>query len=117
MRKSTGAFKGSVASGRGRSSRKAIPLNLVGGGALAFVVLGCVFTVYNNVFGASIYPSIAASGIEPAISPPVRSAAVKRPSTIALLTAAYTPEAARSSFADRFPLAERAAEPAPQVTA
>src|SRR3954466_14357855 len=113
MRKSTGAFNGSVASGRGRSSRKAIPLKLAGGGALAFVVLGCVLTVYNNVFGASIYPSISASSIEPAISQPLRTAA-KRPSTTALLTAAYTPEPAATSFADRFPLAERAAEPAPQ---
>src|SRR3954447_15727330 len=114
MRKSTGALKGSVASGRGRSSRKAIPLNIIGGGALAFVVLGCVFTVYNNVFGASIYPSIATSGIEQAIGPAPMRTAAKRPSTIALLTAAYTPEPAASTFSDRFPLAERTPEPAPQ---
>jgi hypothetical protein len=116
MRKSTGAFKGSTAGRRGFSSRKANPLNIFGGAALAFVVLGCAWIVHNNVFGASIYPSITASGIEPAISPPLRIAA-KRPSTVALLTAAYTPEPASLNFSDRFPLAERAPEPAPQVTA
>jgi hypothetical protein len=116
MRKSTGAFNGSTAGRRGCSSRKANPLSIVGGAALAFVVLGCVWTLYNNVFGASIYPTITASGIEPAISPPQHTAA-KRASTVALLTAAYTPEPASSTFADRFPLAERAPEPAPQVTA
>jgi hypothetical protein len=116
MRKSTGAFKGSTAGRRGFSSRKANPLNIFGGAALAFVVLGCAWIVHNNVFGASIYPSITASGIEPAISPQLRIAA-KRPSTVALLTAAYTPEPASLNFSDRFPLAERAPEPAPQVTA
>jgi hypothetical protein len=116
MRKSTGAFNGPTAGRRGFSSRKANPLNIFGGAALAFVVLGCAWTVHSNVFGASIYPSITASGIEPAISPPLRTAA-KRPSTAALLTAAYTPEPASSTFSDRFPLAERAPEPAPQVTA
>lgn len=116
MRKSTGAFKGSTAGRRGFSSRKSNPLNIVGGAALAFAVLGCVWTLHNNVFGASIYPSITASGIEPAISAPMRTAA-KRTSTVALLTAAYTPEPASLNFSDRFPLAERAPEPAPQVTA
>jgi hypothetical protein len=116
MRKSTGAFNGSTAGRRGFSSRKANPLSIVGGAALAFVVLGCVWTLYNNVFGASIYPTITASGIEPAISPPQHTAA-KRASTVALLTAAYTPEPASSTCSDRFPLAERTSEPAPQVTA
>jgi hypothetical protein len=116
MRKSTGAFNGPTAGRRGFSSRKTNPLNIFGGAALAFVVLGCAWTVHSNVFGASIYPSITASGIEPAINPPLRTAA-KRPSTVALLTAAYTPEPASSTFSDRFPLAERAPEPAPQVTA
>lgn len=113
MSKSTGAFNGHAARGRGRSSRKAIPPNVFGGAAVAFVVLGCVWTLYANVFGASIYPSVTASGLEPAATSGLHASAKPR-STVALLTAAYTPEVQPLTFAERFPLAERAPEPAPQ---
>jgi hypothetical protein len=79
---------------------------MFGGGALALVVLGCLWTVYSNVFGAGIYPTITASGIEPVDTQSVHVAA-KRQSTIALLTAAYTPEPDSTIFTDRFPLAPR----------
>jgi len=105
MRKSTSAFHVSARRG-GRSSRKSVPLNVFGGGALAVIVLGCVWTVYSNVFGAGIYPSVSASGIETNVAPSLH-ASVKRKSTVALLTAAYTPEPDVATFSDRFPLAPR----------
>src|SRR5258708_6924586 len=41
-----------------RSSRKAISHNVFGSAAAACLVLGCAWTVYSNVLGASIYPSL-----------------------------------------------------------
>ncbi len=43
-------------------SRKAVPYRFVGSAAVACLVIGCGWTIYNNVFGANIYPvcSIAA---------------------------------------------------------
>ena len=40
------------------SSREVIPRNLFGSAAVACLVLGCAWTVYANVFGASVYPSL-----------------------------------------------------------
>jgi hypothetical protein len=97
MSKSTGAFNDFAAHRRGSSSRKAIPLNVFGGAAVAVVVMGCAWTLYNNVFGASIYPAVTASGIEVADTPPLQASA-KRKDTLALLTAAYPPE---PTFAER----------------
>ncbi len=112
MSKSTGAFNDFAAQRRGSSSRKAIPLNVFGGAAVAFVVLGCAWILYSNVFGASIYPVVTASGVEPAVNPPLHGAA-KRNSTVALLTAAYTPEL---TFSERLSGLDRASvAPAPQV--
>jgi hypothetical protein len=106
MRKNTRAFHSSANHGCGKSSRKSVPLNVFGGGALALIVLGCLWTVYSNVFGASIYPSVSASGIETDVAPSLH-ASVKRKSTVALLTAAYTPEPDTATFSERFPLAPR----------
>jgi hypothetical protein len=97
MSKSTGAFHDFAAHRRGSSSRKAIPLSVFGGAAVAVVVMGCAWTLYDNVFGASIYPAVTASGIEAADISPLHTSA-KRKSTVALLTAAYPPE---PTFAER----------------
>jgi hypothetical protein len=97
MINSTGAFNDFAATNRGQSSRKAIPPNVFGGAALAFGVLGCVWILYSNVFGASIYPVVADSGIEPD-GAPLLHASEKQKNTVALLTAAYPPEL---TFADR----------------
>ena len=53
MSTSTGAY-GVAAHNRKNSSRKVIPQHFLGGVAVAAVVLGCAWTVYTNVFGASI---------------------------------------------------------------
>src|ERR1700738_4804517 len=117
MSNSTGALRGFAAYNRGSSSRKAIPPNVFAGAAGAFGVLGCAWTLYVNVFGASIYPVMAGSGIESAVMSP-RPASAKQKSTVALLTAAYSPENAPATFSERLsPLAERlSATPVPQIT-
>ncbi|WFU19596.1 DUF2778 domain-containing protein [Bradyrhizobium sp. CB3481] len=57
MSKRTRAF-GPAAHNRRKSSRKAIPQYFLGGVAVTGLVLGCAWTVYTNVIGASIYPSV-----------------------------------------------------------
>jgi hypothetical protein len=55
----------------GRSARKATSHNFFGGVAVGCLVLGCVWTVYTNVFGASVYPTATGASFEVAV--------VKRP--------------------------------------
>ncbi|MFH1346383.1 MAG: DUF2778 domain-containing protein [Pseudomonadota bacterium] len=47
-----------------KSSRKGIPQYFLGGVAVASLVLGCAWTVYTNVIGASIYPSVNSAAFE-----------------------------------------------------
>ena len=63
MSTSTGAF-GVAAHNRKKSSRKVLPQHLLGSVAVAAVVLGCAWTVYSNVFGASIYPTMNSAAYE-----------------------------------------------------
>jgi Protein of unknown function (DUF2778) len=79
MSTSTGAF-GLAAPNRKRSSRKSFPQRFLGSAAIAGLVLGCAWTVYTNVFGASIYPSVNNAAFDaPVIKRPVAVAA--RPAT------------------------------------
>src|SRR3954469_7349718 len=71
MSTSTGAFA-LAAHNRRKSSRNVIPQQFLGGVAIAAVVLGCAWTVYSNVFGASIYPSVNTA----AFDTPVRNSTV-----------------------------------------
>jgi hypothetical protein len=101
MRNSTGSFNDFAVRPRGNSSRKANPLNIFGGTAAALAVLGCAWAVYTNVFGASIYPAVTASGVDYVDAPPQNQSA-KQKSSLALLAAAYPPAAAPElTFADR----------------
>src|SRR5205823_1739626 len=72
MSTSTGAF-GVAVHNRKKSSRKVLPQHFLGSVAVAAVVLGCAWTVYSNVFGASIYPSIDSASLE---APVVRQSSV-----------------------------------------
>jgi hypothetical protein len=72
MSTSTGAF-GLAAHNRKKSSRKVIPQHLLGGVAIAAVVLGCAWTVYSNIFASSIYPSVNSAAFDP---PVVRSSTI-----------------------------------------
>src|SRR5258708_17294 len=79
MSTSTGAF-GLAAHNRKRSSRKVFSQQFLASAAIAGLVLGCAWTVYTNVFGASIYPSVNNAALEaPVIKRPVTVAA--RPAT------------------------------------
>ena len=72
MSTSTGAF-GLAAHNRKKSSRKVFPQHFLGSVAVAAVVLGCAWTVYSNVFGAGIYPSVNSAALD---APVVRQSSV-----------------------------------------
>jgi Protein of unknown function (DUF2778) len=93
-------------------SRKTVPYSLLGSAAIACLVVGCGWTIYNNVFGASIYPSVSGGNIDiaverraaPAIRKPVQladsSVIVETPPVV---TAPATIQQAPSvSFNERF---------------
>jgi Protein of unknown function (DUF2778) len=68
MSKRKRAF-GPAARSRRKSSRKGIPQYFLGGVAVAGLVLGCAWTVYTNVIGASVYPSVNSAAFEaPAVN-------------------------------------------------
>jgi hypothetical protein len=73
MSYSTVAYSSSVVSRPKRASRKSISQNLLGGTAIACLVLGCAWTVYTNVFRADVYPQLGSSNFD---APVVRRPAV-----------------------------------------
>ena len=75
MSKSSSAY-GLAAHNRRKSSRKIIPQHFLGSVAVAGLVLGCAWTVYSNVFGAGIYPSMNTAAYE---APVARSSIAARP--------------------------------------
>jgi hypothetical protein len=61
---------------RRKPSRRGITQQILGGVAVAGLVLGCAWTVYTNVFGASVYPSVNSAAFEaPAIKNPAAATA------------------------------------------
>jgi type VI secretion system (T6SS) effector TldE1-like protein len=67
---------GPVVHNRRKPSRKGIPQHFLGGVAVAGLVLGCAWTVYTNVFGASVYPTVNSAAFEaPAARNPATAAA------------------------------------------
>jgi hypothetical protein len=60
---------------RRKPSRRGIPQHFLGGVAVTGLVLGCAWTVYTNVFGASVYPSVNGTAFEAPV--------VKNPTTVA----------------------------------
>jgi len=55
---------------RRKPSRKGIPQYFLGGVAVTGVVLGCAWTVYTNVFGANVYPSVNSAAYEAPVKNP-----------------------------------------------
>src|SRR5829696_4867760 len=79
MSKRMRAF-GPAVHNRRKPSRRGIPQQILGGVAVAGLVLGCAWTVYTNVFGASVYPSVNSAAFEaPAIKNPAVAAARSAP--------------------------------------
>jgi hypothetical protein len=127
MSTSTSACFDFVASNPRRSARKAKPLNLLGGTAVACLVLGCAWTVSANIFRADIYPQLGNADFDspvirrwPALA--VRSAPGARDVVAALsepaplISAPETvPPGPSLSFEDRFAAAApQAVESKPQ---
>jgi len=91
-------------------SRKAVPYNLLGSAAIACLVVGCGWTIYTNVFGASIYPSVSGGNVE--IASVQRAPAIRKPVQVAdssvivetppVVTAPATTQGPSFSFEDRF---------------
>ena len=96
------------------SARKAIPNHVFGSAAVACIVLGCAWTLYANVFGASVYPQLSSANFDaPVIRRPpalaVRSApaandvlaALPEPAPV-IAAAASVPSGPLLSFDERF---------------
>ena len=61
---------------RRKPSRKGIPQHFLGGVAVTGLVLGCAWTVYTNVLGANVYPTVNNAAFEaPVVKNPVTVAA------------------------------------------
>src|SRR5258708_20967285 len=73
---STSKVKTVAAGSRKKSSRRTSLHNLLGGTAVACLVVGCGWTVYNNIIAASVYPTLGTARYdEPVIKPQMRLAA------------------------------------------
>jgi len=113
---------------RRKPSRKGIPQHFLGGVAVTGLVLGCAWTVYTNVIGASVYPSVNSAAFEaPVIKNPTVVAArpvqpafneifASRPQQSLVIPA---PENVASSlmFNERFAAAAPQGEPSRSVAA
>ena len=61
---------------RRKPSRKGVPQHFLGGVAVTGLVLGCAWTVYSNVLGASVYPTVNSAAFEaPVVKNPTAVAA------------------------------------------
>jgi len=63
----TGARQDFGAHNHRNSSRKANPYTVVGGTFVACLMVGCAWTVYANVFGASVYPEAIVGNFDVAV--------------------------------------------------
>ena len=64
MSTSTSAFGLAAHKQHRRSSCKAIPIHVFGSAAVACLVLACAWTLYANVFGASVYPQLGSANFD-----------------------------------------------------
>jgi hypothetical protein len=111
---------------RRKSSRKFIPNHILGSTAVAGLVLGCAWTVYTNIFAASVYPQLSSANYDSPVlrrpltvasrsaAPVVENLAAALPEPAPLMSAAAT--ATLLSFQDRFSAAApQGLEPKPQL--
>jgi hypothetical protein len=118
-----------AASKRGRSPGKTISHNLFGSAAVACLVVGCAWTVYANIFAASVYPQLGSGNFDTPVvrraaavalrnAPPAVSnvVALSQPPVISAPTT--VPSHPLLSFAERFAAsAPQGVEPAPKIEA
>src|SRR5215475_5983426 len=55
---------------RKKSSGRAVAKRMFGGAAVACLVIGCGFVVYNNIIAASVYPTLGGGYDEPVVKRP-----------------------------------------------
>ena len=113
---------------RRKPSRRGIPQHFLGGVAVTGLVLGCAWTVYTNVLGASVYPSVNSAAFEaPAVKNPTAVAARPVPPAFNEIFASLpqqslvipAPENVASSlmFSERFAAAAPQGEPSRSIEA
>src|SRR5450755_2700116 len=78
---STPAF-GSASHPHRKYQRKVIPNHVFGSAAVAALVLGCAWNLYANVFGASVYPSMAGGNFDAPVIRPPQAVAARNPQTV-----------------------------------
>ena len=111
-----------------RSSRKAAPRTFFGSAVVASLMLGCAWTVYSNVFGASVYPTLSSSNFDLPVVKRQSSIAVRSPATIidnvfaalpepapVISAPATVPSGPSLSFDDRFAAAAPQSQPPQQI--
>src|SRR6476660_6096361 len=75
MSKRVRAF-GPAVQNRRKPSRRGVPQHFLGGVAVTGLVLGCAWTVYTNVLGANVYPTVNSAAFEaPVVKNPATAAA------------------------------------------
>jgi hypothetical protein len=94
MSYSTSASSQLAAKSLRRSSRKANANHVFGGVAVAGLVLGCAWTVYANIFAASIYPTLAGGNFDAPVTRHKQSVAAQTPQAIVNNVFAALPEPA-----------------------
>ncbi len=94
MSYSTSASRPFAAKNHRRSSRKANANHIFGGAAVACLVLGCAWTLHANVFGASIYPTMAGGNFDAPVIRQKQSVAARTPQAIVNNVFAALPEPA-----------------------
>ena len=126
MSYSTSACFPAAVSRSRRSPRKSLPQNLLGGAAIACLVLGSAWTVYANVFRADVYPHLDSANFDAPVVKRPAAVAARKPQTVvnevfaaldeqAPRTATPAPVTPSLSFEDRFAAAAPdGVEPTPQ---
>jgi hypothetical protein len=94
MSYSTSASRQVAAKNHRRSFRKANANHIFGGAAVVCLVLGCAWTVYTNVFGTSIYPTLAGGNFDAPVIRHKQSVAARTPQAIVNHVFATLPEPA-----------------------
>jgi hypothetical protein len=92
MSTSTSACYDLKARSRKRPGQKSAPRNLLGSVAVASLMLGCAWTVYSNVFGASVYPALSNANFDVPVVKRSSAVAERTPATIINNVFAALPE-------------------------
>jgi hypothetical protein len=95
MSTSTVAYHDFAANHRRRPARKTSSHKFFGSAAVAALVLGCAWTVYANIFAASVYPSVGSTGFDAPV--------IKRSSVAAIRVVPLTTNKVAEAFDDLAP--------------